>query len=1066
MMQPETATSFRLSPQQERLWSAEEPTGRSRGAFVLSGPLDAARLREALLQVVERHEILRTTFQRQSGMRLPLQVVQKELSPEWEAHDLSGLASELQEAESSRLIADQQSREWDLQTGPLLRALVLSYAPGRHLLVLSVASACADAAAVATIARELAAHYAGEPAAPEPLQYADFAEWQHELLASGEDEAAAGKEFWAHQPDWAPPAVPFLREPAAAGVREFIEPSVDGSTLRAIQESAERYGVSDAVLVQAAWQVVLARLTGSEEFTLARLSRERRHSELETAVGAFARPLPVRAAVSSGSTFAEVAVHAGHAEAQAARWQDYAPAAAADGLPVAFSSMEPHEAVVAGELTVSVQTLAGDEARAPLELEWTRREGGPTVRLWFDPEAFDRPQADRLGAYVARVLAQAAARPEVEVGEIELLDGDDARRLTVAVNATAETFRSIPVHQLFAEASARAPQEVAVADGIGSITFAELDARTNQLAHRLQRAGAGPDVVVGLCTDRSIDMVVGVLGILKAGAAYLPLNFEHPPARLDHQLSETGAPVLVTQEGVLGRLPAFAGEVICLDRDRASLDSESADAPRSAVSPENLAYVVYTSGSTGLPKGVAVTHANLANYVEAIVSRLGADEERLAFGMVTAISTDLGNTAVFPALATGGTLVLVPPAVAAEGAALAAFMRAQPIDVLKITPSHLNALLAGVEAASVLPGRWLVTGGETLSWDIAARVRELGECRLLNHYGPTETTVGSCTFPVEDGPGPYAPSTVPIGTPIANTSCYVLDDRGRPVPEGVVGELFIGGAGVARGYVGQPEATGERFRPDPFAATTGARMYATGDLARRLPDGTIEFLGRSDDQLKIRGFRVEPAEVEAALRRVEAVQDVVVVARAEGQGERRLVAYVVAGGIVTLEELRRRTAEWVPEFMVPSAFVQLESFPRTPSGKVDRIALPAPEDVDAGGREYVPPRTPTEEAVAAIWADVLRLDRVGVEDDFFAIGGHSLLATQIVAQVRSDFSINLPLHALFSSPTVAALSQQIVEMIGAGADAETKELLAQLEGLSDEEAQRLLAGDDDRRTAV
>ena len=553
-------------------------------------------------------------------------------------------------------------------------------------------------------------------------------------------------------------------------------------------------------------------------------------------------------------------------------------------------------------------------------------------------------------------------------------------------------------------------------------------------------------------------MIVGLLGILKAGGAYLPLNFEHPPARLAHQLRETGATVIVAQEALLAQLPEFDGEIVCLDRDRESLDGEPATAPDVTVAPENLAYVIYTSGSTGTPKGVGVTHGNLANYVDAIGRRLGADQEPLAFGMVTAISTDLGNTAVFPPLCLGGTLVVVSPAASADGAAAAAFLQAHPIDVLKITPSHLNALLVGADAAEVLPRRWLVVGGEALSWDLVARVRELGECRLINHYGPTETTVGSCTFAIEGEPQ-TATGTVPIGTPLANTACYVLDERGRCLPEGVAGELYIAGAGVARGYVGRQDLTDERFLADPFA---DGRMYATGDLVRRLPDGALEFLGRRDDQIKIRGFRVEPAEVEAALRAHESVAESAVVAIPDARGEQRLAAYVVTSRAVASDDLRSHLADLVPEFMIPASFVVLDSLPRTASGKVDRLALPAPEEVsDASpSTAYVAPRTPVEEAVAAIWADVLGLERVGVEDDFFALGGHSLLATQIVAQVRSDFSINLPLHALFSSPTVATLSRQIVGLIGESPDADTERLLAELEGLSNEEVARLLATDE------
>jgi acyl-coenzyme A synthetase/AMP-(fatty) acid ligase/acyl carrier protein len=373
--------------------------------------------------------------------------------------------------------------------------------------------------------------------------------------------------------------------------------------------------------------------------------------------------------------------------------------------------------------------------------------------------------------------------------------------------------------------------------------------------------------------------------------------------------------------------------------------------------------------------------------------------------------------------------------------------------VLKITPSHLNAVLAGADA-EMLPRKWLVLGGEACSWDVVARVRELSDCRILNHYGPTETTVGSCTMIVDDGPGQYAPATVPIGRPIANTACYIVDGRGRPTPTGVVGALFISGAGVARGYVGQEELTAERFVTDPFEAVAGGRMYSTGDLARWLPDGTIEFLGRADEQVKIRGFRVEPAEIEEALRRLPAVREAAVVAREEASGDKRLVGYVVSDGSVSSEQLHAHVAEWVPDFMVPSAFALLDELPRTPSGKIDRLALPEPEAAAASAEEFVAPRTPMEEKVAAIWADVLNVQQVGIHDDFFALGGHSLLATQIVAQIRTDFSVELPLHSLFSSPTVESLAAAVLELIGE--DEETTRLLDELEGLSDEEAAKLL----------
>jgi amino acid adenylation domain-containing protein len=806
--------------------------------------------------------------------------------------------------------------------------------------------------------------------------------------------------------------------------------------------------------VQAAWAVVLWKLGGEDEVVLASAPARRLHAELETAVGAFVRPLPVRLHPSGELTAGELAVQLARAEELAERWQDWAPLE--DGAAGAgFVESERFDPVESGGLTVSCLDIA-PPALFPLAVEWD----GVDCRLRFEPDALDAVSAERTARRLACVLASIASAPETRLEQLSLIDDAEVQRLTVDLNRTATEVPRAAVHELVAAAAALASRADAVVDEGGTLSYDALERRANQLAHRLRSAGAGPDAVVGLCTDRSGDMVVGLLGILKSGAAYLPLNFEHPAARLAHQLRETNAVAVVTQEGLLDDLPAFESEVVCLDRDRASLDAEPVEAPEVDVSPENLAYVMYTSGSTGRPKGVGVTHGSLCNYVHAIAGRLGADRERLAFGMVTAISTDLGNTALFSALCTGGTLVLVSPAAAADSAAAAAYLRANPIDVLKITPSHLNALLVGADGRDVLPRRWLVVGGEALSWDIVARVRELGECRILNHYGPTETTVGSCIFPVEHGANAPLAATVPIGSPLANTACYVLDEAGACLPEGAPGELHISGAGVARGYVGRPDLTDERFLPDPFAGE-GARMYATGDLVRRLPDGTLEFLGRRDDQVKIRGFRVEPAEIEAALRAHAEVEEAVVVASEDGRGEHRLVAYVVAAKDLSTETLRRHLADSVPEFMIPSAFVSLASLPRTASGKVDRLSLPAPENVaqTAGGPAYVAPRTPVEEAVAAIWADVLGLEQVGVDDDFFALGGHSLLATQIVAQVRSDFSIDLPLHALFGAPTVATLSQQIVELMGA-APGEGEQLLAELEGMSDEEVARLLEEDE------
>ncbi|MEA2126436.1 MAG: hypothetical protein QOI80_3218, partial [Solirubrobacteraceae bacterium] len=698
-----------------------------------------------------------------------------------------------------------------------------------------------------------------------------------------------------------------------------------------------------------------------------------------------------------------------------------------------------------GQVSIAAVASEGDDG---LWLTAHDLGGDARLQLRFGPRPADREALEQLAAQLSRLLAAAAADAGTAIARLALLSDAEREQLLNGFNDTRVEGRPAFVADRFAAHAAATPDAVAVDDGTTGLTYAQLAARADGLAAHLAGLGVAPGDVVGLCTDRSVEMAVGVLGILRAGAGFLPLHFEHPRQRLADQLAETGARVLVTQSALVSRLPADDLEVVSLD---AGLPDAAAPA---GATPDagHLAYVIYTSGSTGRPKGVGVTHANLANYVEHIVGLFDAESSPLRFGMVTALSTDLGHTAVFPALASGGTLTLVAPAEAADAAAFARRLTRTPIDVLKITPSHLGALLAGGDPA-VLPARWLVVGGERLDWDLVERVRAIGRCAVLNHYGPTETTVGSCALLVPDRPA-QPPASVPIGRPIANTRCYVLDAAGEPVPVGAPGTLFIAGAGVATGYVGQPDLTAERFRADPFAPG-GDRMYDTGDLARWWPDGTLEYLGRVDEQVKIRGYRVEPGEVEGTLRRHPAVREAAVVARADANGNQRLVAYIAHDGNGAGDDVAAFLAERVPDYMIPGAIVSLDSLPRTPSGKVDRLALPEP--AEAGQADRIAPRTPLERAIADIWTHVLGVEEVGVEDDFFALGGHSLLAAQVVAQVRTDFAVELPMHSLFTLPTVASLSAEIGGMMETGDADETARLLTKLEHLSDEEIERLLA---------
>ncbi len=1058
-----TADSFETSPQQEALWLSEPegPAARVQGVLALDGAVHAEALRAALGDAVERHESLRTTFQHQPGIRVPVQAVHSELDFAWEERDLTGLDDETAAAELAELRQTALHDGLDLAGGPVLSAILATLAPDRHRLILTISGLCADPGSLSLLAGEVLGHHLGGSSAPEdPLQYADFAAWQRELATSEEDERRAAGEFWQSAGGLASPLLPFL-EPSGGGRIATAEVVLDGAVAVRLADRGTGLGGDASAVVQAAWHVLLGRLSGEALVSVAYRSGTRRHGDLDGAIGAFARPVPVTARTAAGTTFAEVLGEVVRGREQALVRQDYAPT---HGLPRLSAGFAAYEALAREQdgLSARLQDVTVREAPELLTLVCGHGPGneGLRVTIAYDDAAYDPASAARLAEELGTLLGSIAGGAAGAIDELVLLGPREQAQVVQAFNATAAPVGEAFLHELFAAHAARAPEAPAVHDGQRGLTYGELEARANQLAHRLQRAGVRPGAAVGLCTDRSTDVVVALLGILKAGAAYVPVHHEHPPARLAHQLRAAGASVLVTQAPLLDRVAEFDGESICLDRDRDELDREPEARTEAAVSPDTLAYVIYTSGSTGTPKGVGVTHGNLRNYAAFIAGRLGADRARLAFGLITAISTDLGNTSVFGALASGGSLVLIDPAVAADAGALARRLAATPVDVLKITPSHIGALLAGGERG-VLPRRTLVLGGERAPWDLVARVRGLdAELALINHYGPTEATIGCSTMTIGEGPGRWRPATVPIGRPIANTAIYLLDDHAAPVPIGVSGRLHVAGAGVAAGYVGEPELTAERFLTDPFY---GARMYDTGDLARWLPDGTLEFLGRVDEQVKIRGYRVEPAEVESALRGHAQVTEAVVLARPAATGEPQLVAYAVTDGTVAVEELMRHLADWVPEYMLPSAIVMLDAFPQTPSGKIDRLALPDPETADpAAGAAHVAPRTPMEEAVAEIWTRVLGVERVSVDEDFFALGGHSLLATQVVAQVRSDFAVELPLHSLFTYPTVESLTAEIVRMMGDTDGDETAQLLAELESLSDEEAERLLAGDEPR----
>jgi amino acid adenylation domain-containing protein len=1032
---------FRLSPHQERIWREQqnrsETPFRAQCVLRIDGPRSASAIEKALQMLVARHEILRTSFFRPAGVTTPFQVISEDVGFLLAQEDWSGTPVTGQNPGLKEKAAEEMRRHVDWEKTPALRGLLVKLPEQKHALVLTLSSLHCDARSlrnlVADFGRCLAAVENNTTLQDEPLRYVQFSEWQNELLESEDENARKAAAYW-DKLGVATALLPFERKAGESFAPARVSIPLPEGTIGSIRQSAA--STPPPTFLLACWYALLWRVSGRQNATVGVLSEGREYEELADALGLFARRIPVPCFFDGNFRFFEVLQQLQKSLAEATEWQDYFPGAKHDlGLAFDYETW-PEVENIAG-LRIQVEEVYSCLDRFRLKLV-AREMGGRGLRaeLHYDPACFEQETVARLARQFATLLASALENPAARVRELALLTAGEEQELLQRWNQTAADYPALCLQQWFEAQAARTPSALAVRCGDAALSYGELNARANQLAHALRKAGVGPDTLVGLLLDRSLELITGLLAILKAGGAYVPLNPGTPAARLEQQLS--GAQAVVTVAALRTQLPSFAGKVLDLDSDRDALAGESTANPACTTTPENLAYVLYTSGSTGVPKGVAVRHRNLVNYTQFMVRKLGLEKEPgLQLATVSTLAADLGNTCIFPALVAGGCLHVIPYEISTDAARLAEYVARYPIDVLKIVPSHLSALLAAAEGRPILPRRNLITGGEALKPELVERIRQAAaSCQLLNHYGPTETTIGSLTFEVEEYAQVcrWAEWTVPIGRPIANTRVYVLDEDRRPVPVGTPGELYIGGDGVAAGYWQQPQLTAERFVPEPFVTEATAKMYRTGDRVRQLPNGAIEFLGRADDQVKIRGFRIELGEIEAVLGEHSGVRQAVVLAREQENGEQRLVAYVVARTrpAPNRETLSQHLLRKLPDYMVPAAWVVLEELPLNANGKVDRQALPAPEE--ARGLEYVAPRTAVEEVVAGMWAEVLKLERVGVHEDLFRLGAHSLLATQVVSRVRRVFRVEIPLRAMFETPTVAGLAEKIEQARRAGGD--------------------------------
>jgi amino acid adenylation domain-containing protein len=1048
----------------------------NRPAFIrLKGELKTAVLERCLNEIIRRHEILRTTFPDVNGQ--PLQVILPFQPLALAVRDISGLPEAEREAAARRQATDEAALAFDLRRGPPIRAGLLRLGAQEHILLLTMHHIVFDGWSEGVLFQELAVLYesfsAGQPAplSELPIQYADFAVWQRQWFR--EEIFDSQLAYWKKQlagaavlelpTDHPRPSVQTFR-----GSKQFF--SLSRALTGRLKALGRAQGTTLFMTLLAAFQTLLHRYAAQDDILVGAPVAGRNRTDVEGLIGFFINTVVLRTDFSGDPSFRELLGRVRKVALDAYAHQDLPFEKLVEALhPQRNSSRSPLFQVMfafqnapgtapsfAG-LTVTSLNVESETAIFDLSLLMVEDANSLKATLEYNTGLFDAATISRMRDHFQILLESIAANPEQRLSHLSMLTEAERQQLLVEWNDTKKDYpQDKCIHELFEAQVERSPDAAAVVFQSRELTYRELNRRANQLARYLRKLGVGPDVVVGVCMERSIDMVVGLLAILKAGGAYMPIDPDYPKDRAAFMLADAAAAILLSQQRLIERLPRQSVTAIPLDTEWEAIAHESGENPASGVTAGNLAYVIFTSGSTGMPKGAMNTHRGICNRLLWMQEtyELTATDRVL---QKTPFSFDVSVWEFFWPLLTGACLVVALPGGHRDSAYLVKLIAEQKITTLHFVPSMLQVFLGeeGLDTLRCL--RRVICSGEALPFELQERFFSRLGAELHNLYGPTEASVDVSFWACKRE---SHRRSVPIGRPIANTEIHLLDSHLQPVPVGVPGELYIRGDGVARGYLNRPELTAEKFVPNPVGNDPGARLYKTGDLARRLPDGNIEFLGRTDDQVKIRGFRIELGEIETALGQHPAIRETVVLAREDAPGEKRLAAYIVAPqqSASSISDLRGFLAEKLPEHMVPSVFVFLDALPLTSNGKIDRRNLPAPDQSRPEQENpFVAPRTSVEELLARIWGEVLELEQVGIHDNFFTLGGHSLLLTQIVARIQRAFLVSLPLRILFDAPTVADQSAAIAAAQLEQEDAvEAARIMEELKRLSPEEVAALL----------
>ncbi len=1055
-----------LSYAQQRLWFLEQLkpdtcVNNIPVAFHVKGSLNVAALEQSLAEIVRRHEVLRTTFQAVDGQAV--QVISPDLTLTLLVIDLQEFTETEREFEVQRLTIESAQQPFNLATEPLLRIKLLRLAKEEYVFMVTMHHIVSDGWSFNVFFQELTVLYAAfsnnkpSPLCELSIQYADFAVWQSEWMSGNILETQLS--YWKQQLNASTPVLELPTDEARTpvqtyqGAKQFLKlPKNLSDSLKTL---SQQEGVTLFMTLLAAFKILLYRYTSQEDIIVGSAIAGRNRSETKGLIGCFVNTLAFRTDLRDNPSFRKFLTQVREVGINAYSHQDLPFEKLVKELQIErdlsrtplFQVMFALQKTVMQSLELSGLTLIPLEVHngtAQFDLTLELEETSKGISGWFEynTDLFHAATIARMVGHFQTLLEGIIANPEQRLLDLPLLTEQERYQLLVEWNHTQTNYpHEICIHQLFEAQVERTPDAVAVVFDDLQLTYRELNARANKVARYLQTLGVGPEVLVGICVERSLDMVVGLLGILKAGGAYVPLDPQLPQERLVLMLNDSQVPILLTTQNLGAQLPDQEVRLVCLDADLKGMALESQDNPISGVKSDNLAYVIYTSGSTGQPKGVEICHSSAANFLNSIQQQPGLTNDDILLA-VTTISFDIAVLELYLPLIVGAKVVLVSREVASDGRQLLAQLVKSGATVMQATPATWRLLLAA--GWSETPRLKILCGGEALPQELANQLLEKSTI-VWNLYGPTETTVWSTVKKVEADR--TKDTTSSIGRPIANTQIYLLDAHLQPVPIGVPGELHIGGAGLARGYRHRIELTQQKFIPNPFFKSDEfkvmsdefeenssiqnskfSRLYKTGDLARYLLDGNIEYLGRIDHQVKIRGFRIELGEVESALAQHPNVQQTVVTAREDTPGNQRLVAYIVPHQqpSPTIDQLRRFLKQQLPEYMVPTAFAILEAMPLTPNGKVDRRALPVPES-NREQATFAPARTPIEEMLALIWADVLGVKLVGVLDNFFILGGHSLLATQVISRVRTTMNVELPLRSLFEAPTIAELAEYVAQ---------------------------------------